>query len=97
LGQRGTGQVVALDDADAVVVWQRGGKRECHHQAELVWVGLTIHTHDGRPGRVIALGREKVRVRLADGGCHWMCGDEIVLRESKPEVDEALCPLLRHR
>jgi hypothetical protein len=83
VGQRGTGQVVGLDGADALVFWQRGGKRERLPQSELVWVGLTIHTRDGRPAKVTILGRVMIRVRFPDGTHCWMNTDEVAPRPSE--------------
>lgn len=84
LGFRGKGQVVAVDsDGLCEVFWQRGGKRERHPESDLVWCGLTVHTCDGRPAKVTALGYNKVRVRLSDRACCWMNADELAPRQPK--------------
>jgi hypothetical protein len=44
-------------------------------------VGLSLYTRDGRAGRVIELGRKRVRVRLSDRACHWMNADEFAPRQ----------------
>jgi hypothetical protein len=67
------------------VVW-RGGSREWLPQHDLAWVGLTIHTHDGRAGRVIGLGRQRIEVRLGNGTRCWMKPDELAPRESQPDI-----------
>ena len=93
LGFRGRGQVTHFRDGLCEVLWQRGAKRALHPQSDLVWCGLTVHTCDGRPGRVVALGYEKIQVRLANRACHWMRADELAPRQPKQEVDEAPCLL----
>ena len=81
-GIPGRGQVIRVDGAWVEVLWRRGGKRERAPQVELAWVGLQVHTRDGRAGRVIELGKiGNVRVRLSGGGCYWMGADELAPHE----------------
>ena len=84
LGFKGTGQVVGIDgDGLCEVFWQRSRKRECHPESDLVWCGLTVHTCDGRPGKVVALGYNKIRVRLSNGARCWMAAEEIARPQAK--------------
>jgi hypothetical protein len=83
LEKAGKGQVVRLRCDECEVQWSNHG-REWLPQSDLVWV--TIHTHDGRAGRVIGLGRERVRVRLASGVRAWMAPNEIAPREPRQGV-----------
>ncbi|MGA2755429.1 MAG: hypothetical protein ABSE53_16860 [Terracidiphilus sp.] len=86
LGQRGKGQVVGIDGDTCAVLWRNGPKRESHPQTELAWIGLAIHTRDGRAGRVVELGRNTaVCVRLADGRRAWMQAEELAPREQSEQ------------
>jgi len=85
LGFRGKGQIVGIDsDGLCEVLWQRGAQR--HPECDLVWCGLTVHTCDGRPGKVVALGYNKVRVRLSNGTRCWMSADEFARPQSNQDV-----------
>jgi hypothetical protein len=87
LGARGKGQVVRVDGDMCEVLWGTGRRRESCLQTELAWVGLTLHTCDGRTVRVVDLGkRGNVRVRLPDGRCRWMDADELAPRVLEKET-----------
>lgn len=89
LGVRGRGQVTDVENGMCRVVWP--DRRESHPQSDLFWVGLSIHTRDGRPGKVIELGaRGRVRVRLGNGARCWMSADEIAPRETKQDAVQAV-------
>lgn len=79
----GKGQIVGIDNGVCMVLWQRGHKRECHAECDLLWRGLAVHTCDGRPGKVVTLGYNRVRVRLSSGACPWMPVDDLARREPK--------------
>jgi len=83
VGFCGTGQVTRFRDGLCEVLWQRGGKRERHPPCDLLWCGLAVHTCDGRPGKVVELGYNKICVRLASGACAWMAPNEIAPRQMK--------------
>jgi hypothetical protein len=81
LGSKGKGNVIRIDGGDALVLWKNGDRRESLPLSEMAWVGLTVHTCDGRAGRVIELGRNTaVCVRLADGRRVWMEPSELAPR-----------------
>ena len=85
-GVRGNGQVVRVDGDTCEVLWRTGRRRESCRPTELAWVGLTLHTCDGRAGRVVDLGkRGDVWVRLQDGRCCWMATDEFAPRSLEKE------------
>lgn len=77
----GKGQVTAVRDGTCQVIWP-GGRRQSHPECELIAVGMRV-TCGGKSGRVVGLGRERIRVRFADGACYWMRLEEIAPRESK--------------
>ena len=89
LGIKGKGNIVRIDGGEALVRWKNGDRRESLPLSEIAWVGLTVHTCDGRAGRVIELGRNtSVRVRLADRRQCWMEPGELAPREHKAEQAE---------
>jgi hypothetical protein len=85
IGAPRRGQVTSVKNGLCQVLW-RGDRREWLAQSDLLWRGLTIHTVDGRPGKVIELGARRTRVRLGNGVCCWMRPDEIAPRESQPDI-----------
>lgn len=87
LGNRLKGQIVRSAANSCEVLWGNGKRENCS-PSELAWVGLTVHTCDGRPGRVMELGRSgNIRVRLSDGACHWMHPDELAPRVPAPQME----------
>jgi hypothetical protein len=91
LGSKGKGNVIRVEGGDVLVLWKNGDRRESLPLSELAWVGLAVHTCDGRAGRVIELGRNtSVRVRLADRRQCWMEPGELAPRERSERFHEPL-------
>jgi hypothetical protein len=86
LGVRGLGGVIRVKDGRCLIRWA-GGKKEEHLETELAWVGLTIHTLDGRAGTIVELSRRTadIRVRLMAGVSCWLNPDEIAPRQPKQQ------------
>jgi hypothetical protein len=90
LGSKGRGNIVRVDGDRVEVLWRNGGvKRETVPQVELAWVGLAIHTFDGRAAKIVELGRTgKVRARLAEGHCCcWMTAAELAPRARAEQAE----------
>jgi hypothetical protein len=89
LGVKGKGNIVRVEGGNALVLWKNGDRRESLPLSELAWVGLTVHTCDGRAGRVIELGRNmSVRVRLADRRQCWIEPGELAPRERSEQAEQ---------